>query len=87
MNGKLVTFGIVPNSPETGYGYIESEIPFKKNQIIPGTQASAWPNQGMPSNGDNHPPKNAILATADTMIMAMYSAKKNTAKVMPEYST
>ena len=34
MNGKLVTFGIVPNSPETGYGYIESEIPFKKNQII-----------------------------------------------------
>ena len=23
-NGKLVTFGITPNSPETGYGYIES---------------------------------------------------------------
>ena len=24
MNGKLVTFGIIPNAPETGYGYIES---------------------------------------------------------------
>ena len=23
-NGRLVTFGIVPNSPETGYGYIEA---------------------------------------------------------------
>ena len=23
-NGRLVTFGIVPDSPETGYGYIES---------------------------------------------------------------
>ncbi len=25
QNGRLVTFGIQPNSPETGYGYIESE--------------------------------------------------------------
>ena len=24
-NGKLVTFGVIPNKPETGYGYIESE--------------------------------------------------------------
>ena len=23
-NGRLVTFGIIPNAPETGYGYIES---------------------------------------------------------------
>ncbi len=26
QNGRLVTFGIQPNSPETGYGYIESEV-------------------------------------------------------------
>ena len=32
-NNKLVTFGIVPNSPETGYGYIKSEEEFKKNLI------------------------------------------------------
>ena len=25
MEGKLITFGIVPTNPETGYGYIESE--------------------------------------------------------------
>ena len=23
--GQLVTFGIVPNKPETGYGYIEAK--------------------------------------------------------------
>ena len=26
-DGKLVTFGIVPNAPETGYGYIRAEQP------------------------------------------------------------
>ena len=31
--GRLVTFGIVPNSPETGYGYIKSEEEFKSNII------------------------------------------------------
>ena len=30
---KLVTFGIVPKSPETGYGYIKAESPFKNNEI------------------------------------------------------
>lgn len=32
-NGRLVTFGVVPTSPETGYGYIKSTEPFKKNCI------------------------------------------------------
>ena len=33
--GRLVTFGIVPTSAETGYGYIESkEFPNKKDQIV-----------------------------------------------------
>ena len=26
--GRLVTFGIVPTVPETGYGYIEASEPF-----------------------------------------------------------
>ncbi len=30
---KLVTFGIIPNSPETGYGYIKSSSAFSKNKI------------------------------------------------------
>ena len=33
VKNKLVTFGVIPNSPETGYGYIESEIPFKTNEL------------------------------------------------------
>ena len=33
--GRLVTFGIVPTSAETGYGYIEAkELPNKKDQIV-----------------------------------------------------
>ena len=31
--GRLVTFGIVPQSPETGYGYIKSEKEFDKSLI------------------------------------------------------
>ena len=30
---KLVTFGVIPSSPETGYGYIKSEKPFNKKNI------------------------------------------------------
>ena len=31
--GRLVTFGIIPTSPETGYGYIKSKEPLKENPI------------------------------------------------------
>ena len=31
--GRLVTFGVPPTHPETGYGYIESTKPFKTNFI------------------------------------------------------
>ena len=31
---KLVTFGVVPSSPETGYGYIQSEIPFNDSELV-----------------------------------------------------
>ena len=31
--GRIVTFGILPKSPQTGFGYIESENTFKRNSI------------------------------------------------------
>ncbi len=31
---KLITFGVVPNHPETGYGYIKAEKPFKTDEIV-----------------------------------------------------
>ena len=38
MLGRLVTFGIIPSSPETGFGYIESEeklsVKIKASPII-----------------------------------------------------
>ena len=33
LKDKLITFGIIPNSANTGYGYIKSEMPFKENKI------------------------------------------------------
>ena len=30
LEGRLVTFGVIPSSPETGFGYIESEFLLKK---------------------------------------------------------
>ena len=32
--GRLVTFGIVPTAPETGYGYIEASQPFTSGQLL-----------------------------------------------------
>ena len=37
--------------------------------------------------GDSQPPKNSREIRADTTIMLMYSAKKNSANTKPEYST
>ena len=31
--GKIMTFGVPPNRPETGYGYIETETKFKRESI------------------------------------------------------
>lgn len=39
LNGKLVTFGIVPDKPETGYGYIRAGKPLeytRHSSIVPG---------------------------------------------------
>ena len=33
--GRLVTFGIVPTAPETGYGYIESAEPLRCDRPVP----------------------------------------------------
>ena len=32
-DGKIVTFGITPNKPETGYGYIESKNPLNDREL------------------------------------------------------
>src|SRR5690625_2235645 len=37
-------------------------------------------------NGARHPPRNKVTATAETLTMLMYSARKNIANFMLEYS-
>ena len=39
------------------------------------------------STGGNQPPRNMITARMETSHMLAYSARKKTAKPMPEYST
>src|SRR5919109_2100499 len=36
--------------------------------------------------GPRHPPRNSVTATADTVIVWRYSARKNMANLIPEYS-
>ena len=38
QDGKLVTFGIVPTSPETGYGYIQADTPSDSRVAMPVNQ-------------------------------------------------
>ena len=33
LNGKIVTFGIIPNRPETGYGYLELSKPTSEEAV------------------------------------------------------
>ena len=42
--GRLVTFGIVPTAPETGYGYIEATLPFS----AAANGAAAGPQEPVP---------------------------------------
>ena len=31
--GRLVTFGVIPDEPATGYGYIKSEVPLEESEL------------------------------------------------------
>src|SRR6267142_4653474 len=48
---------------------------------------SVSPNTRSRSSGAAHPPRNMMVAVVDNSIMLAYSARKNTAKLIPEYST
>src|SRR5437763_16751581 len=52
------------------------------SQIQPGIQLKT----GL-SSGASQPPRNMVEPIADTRMMLAYSARKNMAKDMPEYST
>ena len=54
--GRLVTFGIVPTAPETGYGYIEASEPFSSGEP-PMYRSSAL------SKSPTRPPPNSSSAT------------------------
>jgi hypothetical protein len=49
--------------------------------------ASQWKPSGRKPNGDSQPPRKKIDVIAEIKIMLAYSARKNIAKAMPEYST
>src|SRR5450631_1179436 len=52
------------------------------NQITPGIQVN-----GATLNGASQPPRNRMVVSALMRIMLAYSPRKNSAKLMDEYST
>ena len=62
-------------------GFTGSEGTFHSEQML------KYGSNIVPWNGDNHPPKNMILHKILINIKFMYSAKKNMANAIPEYST
>src|SRR5688572_5546196 len=61
-------------------------------ETIKNTLASSQPNGGIQSKGGEsigacQPPKNMIAVRVLMSIMLVYSARKNSANVIPEYST
>src|SRR6476619_6229089 len=58
---------------------------FTTNHRKPQYPLSA-PGKRLNGNGACHPPKKRVAASADTVIMFMYSAMKNMAKRIEEYS-
>src|SRR5437868_2139245 len=55
---------------------------FMPIQIQPGTQVKS-----ALSIGGSQPPRNITVASVETRMMLAYSARKNIANAMPEYST
>jgi hypothetical protein len=64
---------------------------FARNHRMLGaaSQETAGPALRMRSkpNGESHPPQKSSADTTETRIMFAYSARKNTANIIPEYST
>src|ERR1700745_2189566 len=57
-----------------------------KNTLIASHQKGGIRLHSHESIGDCQPPKNMTAVSVEIRIMFMYSARKNSAKVMPEYS-
>ncbi|MNC91222.1 hypothetical protein D3C83_74390 [compost metagenome] len=59
----------------------------KQNSTNDTLAASHAKPSGRNGTGESHPPRNMTLARVETRIMFAYSARKNIANAMPEYST
>src|ERR671920_1589195 len=59
--------------------------PLRKNHSS-GHQPELAPSQIEIGHGARQPPKNSVVASAETVIMLMYSARKNSANFSDEYS-
>src|SRR5918997_6792829 len=57
----------------------------RKNHSI-GNQPSLAPSQIEIGHGARQPPRNSVVASAETVTMLMYSARKKTANFSDEYS-
>ena len=54
--GHLVTFGIVPNAPETGYGYIQRGVALTDSAHTPYRWPASWRSRTASAPGPTSPP-------------------------------
>ena len=69
---KLVTFGIIPTSPEIGYGYIKASKPFLKNEI------SAYKVEGFIEKPDKKNAENFLKDQKFTWNSGIFMFKSST---------
>src|ERR1700761_5710420 len=58
-----------------------------RSHRVLGRASNVPPRPGQPSTGLNQPPKKKTTVKPEIRIMLAYSARKNSANAMPEYST
>ena len=85
QEGKLVTFGVIPSSPEVGYGYIKATTPLNKG--VHGSNVDSFiekPNKEKAQEliKDNHGPMNSV-SKDDALVWAGAPDVKHLSKLEP----
>lgn len=76
--GHLVTFGIVPNAPETGYGYIQRGVALTDSAHAPYQVAASWRSRTASAPRSTSPPGSTTGTAA-----CLCSVPKNTSLSWP----
>lgn len=86
--GYLVTFGIVPTSPETGYGYIKCGSPFSPQSSVlrPQSSVSGPQSSELDSQSSSLSPQHSVLSTQPSVLSHQSSGFESQSSVLSTQS-